>query len=155
MSVEDFEAAENTAPTEQAPKPKKVFTRNDIKRYLDISVVLPKLYPDFEPWEFKLRLKLSGEAEDRRQEYLTLSAAKQTERSFEQCLDEMCDLLIDFPKGFADLKTDTGLAPGVAFKDYVDNTKDADAKQTLMLIVEGANVLYWRHVMPHEFRPKV
>src|SRR5689334_12432569 len=75
------------APIKEAPKaqkPKKIFSLKDVVRTVTCPVHLPKLYPDFEPWVFKLRIKLSKEAEDRRQEYFTLSQMEQTVKAPEQ-----------------------------------------------------------------------
>lgn len=129
---------------------KKVFTRNDVKKYVQVQVYLPHIYPDYDPWIFKLRLKLTSDAEDRRQEYLSLAPAKQVEKEDEYYLDEVSDLLIELPTGFGDLM-DTGQGPGHSFKSYVE-TADPHAKDTLFAIVKGVSVLYWRYTSPHEFR---
>lgn len=132
---------------------KKVWTRGDVVRHIGVSVVLPSLYPNFEPWEFDLRLKLSQEAEERRQEYIALSAAQMTVKENDQNLDDLCDLLISAPRGFDDLKDD-GRGPGSSFKDYV-TTSPPDVRAQLDNIVQGAITLYWRKISPQEFRPKV
>ena len=149
---------ESTEPSvESAPEPlevstaKKVFTRNDVKKFVEVKVYLPKLYPDYEPWTFKLRLRLSKEAEERRQEMLALSATEATARASEQALDEVCDLLIELPSGFGDLK-DTGQGPGHSWKSYVETAPDESSKQLLFAITEGADSLYWASISPREFR---
>lgn len=138
---------------EQA-QPKKVFNRNDVRRSVDVQVVFPRLYPDYEPWGFKMRLKLSREAEDRRQEYLSLSAVKQTEQMTQQALDEVCDLLVELPTGFDDLK-DTGKGPGHSFRSYVETATDPDMKEFLAMLVEAADSAYWNAIAPREFRKQV
>lgn len=147
------QSAQKALQAEPVEAPKKVFTLADIKRSITVSVHLPKLYPEFDPWEFDLRLKLSKEAEDRRQEYLSLSIGEAAVKLQEQALDEICDLLVALPKGFGDL-TDNGKGPGSSFREYVNAAGPAQ-KEFLYVIVEGADNLYWASVMPHEFRRKV
>jgi hypothetical protein len=141
------------APSPTPPKPKeaprKTFSRDDVRRHIEVGVILPDLYPDYEPWKFKLRLKLSRDAEERRQEYLSLSPAEMTVKEQEQNLDELTDLLVDYPEGFSDLQKN--LPPGPAFKDYVMSAP-ADMKDVLFSIVTGATTLYWRKISPREFR---
>ena len=142
---------------EEAPKQKKVFTLADVKRYVPVSVNLPFMYQDYEPWSFKLRLKLSEDADERRQEYLALSAAEQTRKEQDQALDEICDLLTELPKGFGDLiplsETKRGMSqPGVVFKEWVNNITDPDGKQTVLNIVASADRHYWGTILPREFR---
>lgn len=144
---------DTTEAVKEYKKPKKVFTRSDIKKTVKVGVILPKIYPDYEPWEFDFRLKLSKDAEERRQEYLSLSPAEITSRSGEQTLDEVCDLLVSLPKGFDDLQ-DTGNGPGHSWRNYIE-TAPPDAKELLMTITEGANTLYWQAIAPREFRPQV
>lgn len=140
--------------SEETPKKAlKVFTRSDIVRSVKVDVHLPSLYPGFEPWQFDLRLKFSQEAEERRQEYLALSASDQTIKEPEQNLDELADLLKSLPKGFGDLQDD-GNGPGSSFKNYV-LTSDPATKEMLLTIVRGAITLYWRKVSPQEFRRTV
>jgi len=144
-------------PTEEvapaAPK-KKVFSKSDVKRFVEASVILPSLYPDFEPWVFKLRLKLSSEADKRRQEYLSLSASKRAVKANDQVLDEICDLLLELPSGFDDLK-DNGQGPGASWRAYVETTTDPIARQLLDIVTEGADSLYWNSILPREFRSEV
>jgi hypothetical protein len=139
----------------EAPKTtkKKVFSRKDIVRSIKFQVHLPILYPDFEPWGFNLRLKMSQDAEERRQEYLALAPTDQTVKEDGQYLDELCDLLIETPTGFGDI-ADDGRGPGSSFKNYV-TTSEPDAQAILFNIVKGAMTLYWRKISPHEFRPTV
>ncbi|MEP6756384.1 MAG: hypothetical protein ABJA67_12845 [Chthonomonadales bacterium] len=139
------------APVAQSSK--KVFSRNEIRRSVEVAVHMPELYPGFEPWVFKFRLKLTKEAEERRQEYLSLAAAQMTLKLSEQALDEVCDLLAALPTGFSDLK-DTGQGPGHSFRSYVE-TADSEAKDLLLQIVEGADNLYWQKISPREFRRAV
>lgn len=135
------------------PTPKKIWTRDRTVRSVEVGVALPTLYPDYEPWTFNLKLQLSVDAEERRQEYLSLSPSEQTIKLKEQALDEICDLLVSIPTGFGDIK-DTGRGPGESFREYV-NTADAEAKTMLLTIVEGADTLYWRAISPREFRRSV
>ena len=130
---------------------KKTFTRNDIKRHIELAIVFPKIYPDYEPWGFKFRLKLSAQAEERRQEYLSFAAADQTTKQTEQALDEVCDLLVALPTGFGDLQ-DTGLGPGHSFRSYVETATDTDMKDFLAMVVEAADSAYWGAIQPREFR---
>jgi hypothetical protein len=141
---------EPVAPAE--PK-RKVWGRGDIVRSVKCPVHLPNLYPDFAPWVFELRLKLSIDAEERRAEYMALAPSEQTVKEQEQNLDELCDLLMSAPTGFADLK-DNGAGPGPSFRDYV-MTSDAATKETLFTIVRGAINLYGRKTSPHEFLGKI
>jgi hypothetical protein len=136
---------------EPAPAPKKVFTVADVKRHITVKVHLPFIYPDYEPWEFDLRLKLSQDAEERRQQYLALSAAQQTIKLEEQALDEVCDLLVSLPRGFGDLQA-IGNNPGKAFEHYVKSITDPDARQTVFNIVKTAEDFYWGMILPREFR---
>lgn len=148
--------AEKSAPKDVLvadPKTKKIWSRDDIKRSIKFKLHMPDLYPDFQPWGFNLRLKLSGDAEERRQEYLGLSASEQTVKEGEQNLDEICDLLVKLPTGFGDLQ-DLGTAPGVSFKSYYDSS-DESTKEFILNIVRGAVGCYWRKISPYEFRTKV
>lgn len=148
-----------TSPVEAKPpvasvstptKSKRTFTRSDVVRSVPVEVFLPTLYPDFEPWGFNLRLKMTADAEERRQEYLALSPTEQTVKEAEQNLDELCDLMLSAPTGFGDLK-DNGKGPGSSFKEYV-MTSDEETKDMLFTIVRGAITLYWRKISPQEFR---
>jgi hypothetical protein len=136
---------------EAQPKPKKVFSRSDIKKHIEVKVIFPKIYPDYEPWEFHMRLKLSTEAEDRRQEYLSLSASQRMVKVSEQALDEVCDLLVDMPTGFSDLES-TGKGPGHSFRSYVETATDPSMKDFLYMLVEAADSAYWGAITPLEFR---
>lgn len=131
---------------------KKVFSKAKVVRSVEVGVTLPKLYPDFEPWVFKLGLKLSKDAESRRQSYLSLSASDQQVKLEEQALDEICDLLLESPTGFEDLQHIAGPSAGPQFRQYVESTTDIEAKKTLLAIVDGASTLYWRTILPQEFR---
>lgn len=136
---------------EETPKKAlKVFKRSDIVRTVPVTVCLPNLYPDFAPWEFNLRLKMTQDAEERRQEYLALIPSKQTVNEPEQNLDELCDLITKTPTGFSDL-VDDGKGPGSSFKNYV-LTADPVTKDMLFAVVRGAMTLYWRKISPQEFR---
>lgn len=138
---------------DEKKNPPKVWTRKDAVKFVTVPLHLPKLYPDFDPWVFKMRLKLSSEAEERRQTYLALSASERTSRIDEQMLDEVCDLLVSMPTGFGDLQ-DTSNGPGHSFKSYVE-TSAPDEKILLSKIVEGVSNHYWAFLMPREFRPAV
>lgn len=133
-------------------KPKKVFTRADVRKTVDINVVFPRLYPDYEPFGFKFRLKLGNEAEDRRQDYLSLAPTDRVVKQSEQALDEVCDLLVAIPTGFADMQ-DTGQGPGATFRSYVETATDPAARAMLDMIVEAADSAYWGATAPREFRP--
>lgn len=135
------------------PKRKKVFTRADIKKTIDFKVHLPRLYEDYEPWGFKLRLKLSKDAEERRQEYLSLAPVKQTAQASQHALEEVCDLLSELPTGFSDLVYD-GQSAGSSWKGYVESAT-GEAKDLLLAITEGADNLYWASISPREFRTEV
>lgn len=136
-----------------APVPRKIWGRGDIVRSVKCAVHLPNLYPDFDPWVFEMRLKLTVDAEERRAVYMALSPSEQTVKEQEQNLDELCDLLTSMPKGFADLK-ENGSGPGPSFKDYVMHS-DETTKETLFTIVRGAINLYGRKTSPHEFLGKI
>lgn len=153
MSEEKQTTDEATA-TEEAPK-KKAFTRATAKPHIEIAFTLPMLYPDYEPWVFKLNYSLSGEAEKRRQKYLTMAPAARVDKLFEQNLDELCDLMVALPTGFGDLTDVPGQKPGVTFMNYVKSTSDHGAKESLSRIVSGAIDLYWTASMPREFRQSV
>lgn len=146
-----IQAQPEVEPEGQAPVTKKVFSRADIKKHVEVKVVFPKLYKDYEPWGFKFRLKLSAEAEDRRQEYLSLSASQRLVKVTEQALDEVCDLLVELPTGFEDLMS-TGKGPGHSFRSYVETATDPDMKDFLAMLVEAADSAYWGAITPHEFR---
>lgn len=139
------------AEVKKEEKPKKVFTRNDVKRSIELNIVFPKIYPEYEPWGFKMRLKLSKEAEERRQTYLSLAASEQTASEFEQALDEVCDLLVEMPTGFGDLLA-TGKGPGDSFRNYVKTATDTDMKDFLAMVVTAADSAYWGAITPREFR---
>jgi hypothetical protein len=132
-------------------KAKKVFNRNDIKKTVDFKVNLPKLYPDYEPWGFSMRLKLSREAEEKRQEFLSLSAVEQSAKASEEALLEVCDLLVALPTGFEDLQ-DTGNGPGDSWRNYVNTAPTVESRELLLAITEGADNLYWNSISPREFR---
>lgn len=140
-----------STPQPELPKPKlRVFRRSDTVRSVWVKLALPDLYPGYEPWTFELGLKLTEQAEERRQEYLALTPTEFTVRAAEQNLDELCDLLRSMPQGFGDLQ-DNGQGPGPSFMDYV-KTADTGTKDMLMAIVQGAITLYWRKISPQEFR---
>lgn len=147
---EEEPQTEATVSEDAVSTPKKVFRRDMVVRDIKVSLHMPKLYPDIEPWEFRLRLKLSDDAEERRQEYLSFVPAEQTVKAKDQALDEVCDLLMSLPKGFEDLK-DTGKGPGHSFRSYLESA-EPEAKATLYQIVEGVSGVYWRTIMPYEFR---
>lgn len=139
---------EDVSESTEAPK---VFTRKDVRRTVPVSIHFPQLMPGI-VFGFEMRLKLSQEAEDSRQEYLSLSQADQTLKQDEQNLNELCDLLVNYPTGFGDLQTQ--LPPKDAFKDYVKNA-DPEAKAFLNNLVQGAINVYWRKISPQEFRKTV
>lgn len=166
--VQGHEALVTTLPAEDAPKDApvekkpteapaapvlKTFTRRDVKRTVDVAIHFPNLLPDFAPFEFSFRLGLSREAEERRQEYLDLPAAERTDRENQQALDEVCDLLVELPKGFGDLR-DLGKGPGFAFRSYIE-TADAQDRPMFDMIVRAADTGYWGKIMPREFRRQV
>lgn len=150
MSEENKTTATEVALEPETPK-KKRFTRTDSRKYITASVHLPKLYEDYEPWVFKMRFKLSGEANERRQEYLSLSPSKMTAKEKEQALDEVCDLLVELPEGFGDLQYD-GKSAGSSYRTYVETCPDSQVKEILYEITLGASNLYWAGISPREFR---
>lgn len=152
-STEDLADTQAETVAVEAPPAKKVFTRADVKRHITVEVCLPKLYPGYEPWAFDLRLKLSRDAEERRQEYLALAASQMTVKLKDQVLDEICDLLVAYPRGFSDLPDGSG-NPGTAFRAYVESS-DPVTKELLLQIVEGADNLYWSSITPREFQRTV
>jgi hypothetical protein len=154
MSNEDAGTQVVPETTETSTPQKQVWTRNDVKQGLLIAVHLPFLYANYEPWVFNMRIKLSEDAEERRQEYLSLAASEQTVKFPQQALDEVCDLLKSLPTGFGDLK-DNGKGPGPSFRSYIETTVDPEAKDLLYKIAIGASNLYWMHVTPREFRKQV
>ncbi len=133
--------------------PKTLFTRAAVTRSVPVHIHFPGLMPDLAPFKFNLRLKLSADAEERREEYMALSATEQTVKNSEQQLDELCDLLTKLPSGFGDLESNGG-TPGESFKSYVLGS-DPATKDFLFNTVQGAMTLYWRKLSPHEFRPAV
>lgn len=144
-------------------KPKKLFNRKDVKRFVPVDLALPFLYPldEYEPFGFKFRFALSRKMEENKQEYLSLSAMEQTEKEFEQALDEVCDLLVTLPTGF-DFSEMTGggnsipdIQAGNYFRQYVESTTDTDAKQQLEAIVKQASIQYWNSITPRPFRRTV
>lgn len=146
------EASFQALPTAPPPVPKKkVFTRNDIRNSIIVGVELPKMYEGYDPWMFELRIKLSNEAEEKRQKHLSLAPALQLEKANEQYLNDLCDLLVSLPTGFGDLK-DNGRGPGASFREYVETCPNPAMKDLLYQISEGAVNLYWRTILPVEFR---
>lgn len=138
-------------PEEEAPKPKKVFSRADVKPTIPINVIFPEIFPDYEPFGFKMRLKLSREAQEQREQHHALAAKKQTENYTLQCLNEVCDLITELPTGFSDLK-EIGHGPGASFRSYFEHTNNPDEKAFLSMVVEAASAAYWGAVQPLRFR---
>jgi hypothetical protein len=136
---------------------KKVFNpRNGgFPAFVPISLALPFIFEDYEPWTFKLRYKLSADAEKRRQKHATLAPAKKAEMIDERNLDELCDLLVELPTGFDGLKEVQGQKPGDTFMNYVKTISDPNGKAIVMQVVGGALDHYWGKLMPQEFRPTV
>lgn len=132
------------------PPPNKVFTREDVIRHVPVAIHLPMILPGYAPFEFKLRLKLSKEAQEAREQYLALSQTAQVTQEDDVNLNELCDLMTETPKGFADL-TDIGTGPGDSFKSYV-KTATGSSREILNIIVRGATNLYWKKLAPQEFR---
>lgn len=154
-SPNPFEEEETTQLENIEPKiqTKKVFRRDALPvAHINVGVEVPFL--DVDPFQFKLRFKLSEEAELRAQEYNSLSIADRVKGAPERSLDEICDLLVELPTGFADLK-ETGKGPGHSFRNYVETCADPDVKDILMRIVDGASTVYWSQVLPRPFSPKV
>lgn len=155
MSEEKKEGQATASAPEIPAKTKKLFTRDSAPRSIPISVHLPKIFPDYEPWVFPMRMKLSEDAESQRQDYFSWSLAKQSEKGHNQALNEVCDLLTALPTGFGDLVKIEGQKPGTTFRNYIEGTTDAAQRHMLDLIVGGAATLYWNSVMPREFLEKV
>ena len=132
------------------PKTPKLFSLNNVKSTFTATVYLPKLYEGYK-WDFVFRLKLSAEAEEQRQLFIALSAVEQTERTSEQALNEVCDLLVELPTGFAELQSLPGQSPGKAFRSFYEHA-GVEAKEFLNIVIEAADSLYWSAVTPREFR---
>lgn len=133
-----------------APPPNKIFNRSDVIKSVPVAVHLPMILPGYDPFEFDLRLKLSKEAQENREQFLALSQAAQVTQEDDVNLNELCDLMTRMPKGFADL-TDIGTGPGDSFKSYV-KTATGPSRELLNIIVRGATNLYWKKLAPQEFR---
>lgn len=140
----------STPPPPSEPEKPKGFSRTDVKRHIEIPLHFPSLYSDV-VFTFKLRLKLSGTAEEERQKWLDLSPQKRTETYREQALREVCDLLVDMPTGLLDLKYD-GRSNKSSLKNYIETETDQDAKEFLYMLVEGVDSAYWNAIAPREFR---
>lgn len=161
---QENQTAENKQPVQQA-QPKlpteqvelKVFTRNEVKRFIPVDILLPLLYPGYAPWGFKFKLALSKDMDEKKQEFLSLSAQEQTDKDYSQSLDEICDLMLELPTGFGDLNPEgrTVAEPGKVFRAYVQGTTDSEALQTLKIIVKGAANEYWTKIAPRSFRGTV
>jgi hypothetical protein len=152
---EDWEAGQDKGGDKsqgQQPAPPRLFTRATVVRTVDVHVQLPRLYPTFH-WAFKLRVMLSGEQQKKRDDWGALPPNKQSTGQKAEYLDELCDLMADYPEGFGDLLTEGGMAPGEKFRQYYNETTDATAKFVLDLIIEGAINLYWASVTPREYFP--
>lgn len=148
------ETAVEATPTTPPAKTPKVFTRDSVRKTVPVQVHLPALYPGV-VWKFILRLKLSADAEEKRQEFLALAPATQVEKNAQQNLNELCDLLVAVPTGFGDMPTEVGaMTPGDVFHSYVTSA-EADARETLDTITSGAITLYWRKISPQEFRTEI
>jgi hypothetical protein len=153
-------SAEGGAPAtnktkDEAPAPKRLFSFNDYKRTIQISVD-SRIYPDCEPWGFKLRMALSKDVQRRREEWLGLPVAESEEKRPEQVLDEVCDLLAEVPTGFAELddkRAHAAMSPGQILRNFYNNVKaqDAEKGQFLFSIIEAAHVGYWNVVTPRAF----
>jgi hypothetical protein len=144
-------ASEPTSEVEApAQKKPKLFSRDNVKKSIDLKFTFPIIDPDI-VFGFKLRLKLSREADDRRQTYVGLSAVKQTETVTQQALDEICDLLVELPTGFEDLHL-LPSGPGESLRNYYETTTDPYAKEFIGMVIEAADVRYWNAITPREFR---
>lgn len=141
------------SPEAKQEVPPKVFTRNDIVRVIPINIIFPNIYPGY-VWKFKLKLKLSEQAEDRRQEYLSFSPMERTIKADAQALDEVCDLITEMPEGFGDLIA-TGQGPGPSLRSYVETAPDPDMKAFLYMLVNAVDRAYWNAISPMEFRPAI
>lgn len=151
-----------TPSTPQPPIGKKLWTRADVKRFVPVAIHLPFLYDteeEFEPWEFKLRFALSKEQDDKREEFLSLSAFEREGKYAKNALDEVCDLLLELPTGFGDINPE-GLTvgphnAGAIFRSYIEGTTDPDARKQLDEIVLAVSNQYWGVIAPRPFRRKV
>lgn len=140
--------------THTQPTAKKVFTRKDVKRFVKVSLVLPFLYEEYEPWSFKFRFALSKQMDEQKQDFLSMSAMEQTQKDFSQSLDEVCDLLLELPTGFGDLNPEGAAVvnPGAMFRAYVEETTDPEAREQIQAIIKGAANQYWTVIAPRAFR---
>lgn len=145
-----------TLPELPAEAPQKfVWQRGATKRVIEVQVHWPSLYANYEPWGFKFRLALSDQMMEKRDKWLGLPAGERNKREAirSEIVDEVCDLLVDFPTGFGDLNKSTDLrSPSVALRAYYDQTTDPEQKETLYQIMEAANTGYWAKALPREFR---
>lgn len=132
---------------ETPTKNKRVFTLKDIKRTVTVRVGLPGIYDtdEFELWSFVFRTKLSKEAQERRAKFLALPAAERTERSLEQALDEVCDLLVEVPEGFGDFPPESDGTLAERARKYFNQDPQ------LLEIADAANSAYYAKVLPREF----
>lgn len=137
---------------EKPPATKKRFSRGDIKRIITVKIHWPSLYPDYEPWVFKLRLILSPEMQRKREDWLGLTPAERNSKDKvrEEVLGEVCDLLADKPEGFEDWPDD-GRGPGVQLREYYNSVTDPEGKEIVYSIIEAASNGYWAKVLPREF----
>jgi hypothetical protein len=148
-------------PVKQDTPALKVFKLDDIKRVIEVSIHWPALYPGYEPWVFKLRLALSKDIEEKRQEWMGLTEAEANKPGKLEsiALDQICDLLTEHPSGFGDLGNPAELVslnPGSTFRSYVAKaSENPEQKETLNRIVVAAYNGYWGRALPQSFRPAV
>jgi hypothetical protein len=144
---------------EAAPQetPKLVFDPRGggFPSFVTVPLCLPFIFENYEPWVFKLRYKLSADAEKQRQKFATLAPAKKAEQMDNRNLDELCDLLVELPAGFAGLTEVQGQKPGETFKKYVLSVSNPEARAILFTIIGGALDHYWGKLMPQEFRTPI
>lgn len=126
----------------------ELFTVADIPDSVPVSMHFPKMFPGKKPFEFQLRMELSKEAKERRAKFSALSAAERTERERAQAVDELCDLLVEPPKGFGDFPAQ---AQGETLYDVA--LRYFNQKPLLQQIAEAANTAYYNTVLPREFHP--
>jgi hypothetical protein len=132
--------------------PLKIFSTTDVVRQVRCVVHLPKLYPGYQPWEFLFRLQLSSEMQKQRERFLGLAAVEREKQGLDQAVDEVCDLLLAEPTGFADFPgQDSGKPLKERAKEYVTSQTDEQVRLTLKIIYEGASLLYWNSISPREF----
>jgi hypothetical protein len=152
----EVQVREEAQPAE-APPAKLTFQRGHTQRSITVSITWPELYPNYEPWTFKLKVSLSQAMQEKREKWLGLPAGERNKKAIfrEEIISEVCDLLVDYPTGFGDLGLTQGLNPGSVLRNYLETTSDPDQYETIYAIMEAVDTAYWGKCLPREFRPQV